>query len=81
MAVRVRVGVGGVSAGPCHHQNDGDFGRSRGRERLRFGEGIWGREKLRWGVGVDAEAGVDKTLQRARRGAEFAGRIGSESRR
>ncbi len=60
-------------AGACRRQDDGDFGWSRGWERLRFGEGVWGRETLRLGMGVDAVAGADANLQRARRGAELAG--------
>ncbi len=67
---------GGVLAGAIRRQDDGYYGRSRGRERLRIWEGVSGRETLGWGLGVDAVAGADASLQRAR-GAELAGRIGS----
>ena len=59
-------------AGAFRRQVDGDFGRSRGRERLRFREGVWGKEMLRLGVGVDAVAGADASLQRARGGVSWA---------
>jgi hypothetical protein len=67
--------VGGFLAGAYSSQDDRDFGRSRGWERLRFGEGVWGRETLRMEMGVDAVNGVDANLQQALRGTELAGRI------
>jgi hypothetical protein len=67
--------MGGVLAGAFRRQVDGDFGRSRGRERLRFGEGVWGRGTLRLGVGVDAVACADANLQRARGGVSWAHRV------
>jgi hypothetical protein len=68
-------GWAGVLTGAFRRQDDGDFGRGRGRERLRIWERVWGKETLRLVVGVDAVAGADASLQRA--WAELAGRIGS----
>ncbi len=65
----------GVLAGAFRRQVDGDFGRSRGRARLRLREGVWGRETLRLRVGVDAVAGADANLQRARGGISWAHRV------
>jgi hypothetical protein len=56
----------------CRRQDDRDFGLSRGRQMLRFGEGVWGRETLRLGVGVDAVAVADANLQLALGGVSWA---------
>ncbi len=62
-------------AGAFRRQDDGDFCWSRGRERLRIREGVWGREMLRLGAGVDAVACADASLQRARGGVSWAHRV------
>ncbi len=61
-------------AGAFRRQDDGDFSRSRGWERLRFWEGVWGRGTLRLGVGVDAVADANASLQLARGGVSWAHR-------
>jgi hypothetical protein len=62
-------------AGAFRRQDDGDFGRSRGRETLRIWEGVWGRETLRLVVGVDAVAGADASLQWAQGGVSWEHRV------
>ncbi len=67
-------------AGAFRRQDDGDFCPSRGRERLRIWEGVWGRETLRLVMGNDAVAGADASLQQALGQVSLAHRVQATGR-